>query len=862
MNFLSEFAARNAAFCFRLCGAVCAALVIAVAVPTLWAPAANLLHPLQIDTDPENMLPEDEPVRVFHNDMKARFAQHDFVVVGVVNRDRPEGIFTPGSLADIHALAEVATNLQWQDADGGKHGVVRVDIIAPSLVDNIEQAGLGAVRFEWLMADPPETAEAALAVAEKARRIPLYDNTLISEDGSSIALYLPIYEKADSYRVAQTLRDKIASFDNGDTYHITGLPIAQDQFGIEMFIQMAISAPMAMVLIFGLMWYFFRHINMIIAPMIVAMASVMITMGLLIVTGNTVHIMSSMIPVFIMPIAVLDAVHVLSEYYDRYRRLRDPYETLRQVMVALWRPMLFTSLTTSVGFASLAYADIPPVQVFGIFVAVGVMTAWLLTMTLVPAYIMSMSRESLAKFGTDHKQSALGQALPLIGQISFKSARIILLLTLAAYAVGAYGISQIRINDNPVKWFEYGHDIRVADRELNRAFGGTYMAYIGLDAGPAGEVEVTPADLEGLTPEVIAELTPRLGDGLDALRALAEARLDAADTDAAYDAWDAGLLALDRAAQKTEVFKRPDVLNWMTALQEHLLTTDLVGKSNALPEIVRTVHRELQLGEDAQFRVPDTPAAVAQTLITFQSSHRPNDLWHFVTRDYRSASVWLQLKSGDNKDMAAVVGAVDEWVAANPPPVALAHDWYGLTYINVVWQQKMVSGMLTAFAGSFLVVLVMLIVLFRSVLWGVLSMIPLTMSIGLMYGLIGLVGKDYDMPIAVLSSLSLGLAVDYAIHLMARSREIRSRHASWRDALAEVYGEPARAIFRNVIVVGVGFTPLIFAPLTPYQTVGMFISLILLISGIASLMILPALITLCRRWLFPAESDTGQEVRV
>ena len=858
MNSLSQFAAKKPRFCFSAIGLAVFALLILVLIPTFYKPAAQLLHPLIIDTDPENMLPADEPIRVFHNEMKERFALHDFIVVGVVNDARPEGIFTPESLRDIHTLAGLAQETNWQDDAGSPHGVVRVDVIAPSLVDNIEQDGLGAVRFEWLMKDPPATAAQALAVGEKARRIPLYDNTLVSEDGTSIALYLPIYEKSDSYRVAQILRAQIATLSSGDTYYITGLPVAQDQFGIEMFIQMAISAPMAMLLIFALMWYFFRHMQLIVAPLLVAMASVMLTMGLLIVSGNTVHIMSSMIPIFIMPIAVLDAVHVLSEFHDRYRRLWDPYETLRQVMVTLWKPMLFTSLTTAVGFASLALADIPPVQVFGLFVAIGVMLAWLMTMILVPAYIMSMSRESLAKFGSDHENNQLGKVLPRLGAASYRSARAILLATLALYAVGAYGITQIHVNDNPVKWFEPNHSIRVADRALNEAFGGTYMAYIALDAGEAEPVNVTEADLASLTPAVRESLTPILAQGLEALRQTAQSRREAATADEDFYAWDDALLVLDRAAQSNEVFKQPEVLRWMSALQEHLQKTGHVGKSNGLPEIVKTVHRELQLGEDSAYRIPDTRDAVAQTLITFQSSHRPNDLWHFVTNDYRSASLWLQLKSGDNTDMQSVVDSVKGFVARNPPPVALNHEWFGLTYINVVWQQKMVYGMLMAFASSFIVVLLMLTFLFRSLLWGLMAMVPLTMSIGLVYGLLGFIGKDYDMPIAVLSSLSLGLAIDYAIHFISRSREIRARHPDWRSALDEVFGEPARAIFRNVIVVGVGFMPLLLAPLTPYQTVGMFISLILFISGVASLVILPALITLFKRFLFDTETEESK----
>ena len=109
--------------------------------------------------------------------------------------------------------------------------------------------------------------------------------------------------------------------------------------------------------------------------MIVAMVCALSTMGLLIITGNTIHIMSSMIPIFIMPIAILDAVHILSDFFDRYNTIRDKRQTIIHVMSELFTPMLITSLTTIAGFSSLALTPIPPVQVFGIFIAIGVFLA-------------------------------------------------------------------------------------------------------------------------------------------------------------------------------------------------------------------------------------------------------------------------------------------------------------------------------------------------------------------------------------------------------------------------------------------------------------------------------------------------------
>lgn len=201
--------------------------------------------------------------------------------------------------------------------------------------------------------------------------------------------------------------------------------------------------------------------------------------------------------------------------------------------------------------------------------------------------------------------------------------------------------------------------------------------------------------------------------------------------------------------------------------------------------------------------------------------------------------------------MEKAIEAVADYVAANPPPAGLEHQWFGLTYINVIWQDKMVSGMLQAFLGSFLVVLLMMTILFRSSIWGLLSMIPLTVTIGLIYGIIGLIGKDYDMPVAVLSSMTLGLAVDFAIHFLARARVLYERTGSWRETYPLVFGEPARAIARNVIVIAVGFLPLLAAPLVPYQTVGVFLASILLVSGAGTLLILPALIKTGEKLLFP-----------
>lgn len=834
---------------------------------------------IRVDTDPENMLDEDEAVRVFHNEVKRAFALSDMLVLGVVNESHPDGVFNPETLAKVYRITEGARAIE---------GVVVADLLAPSTVDDILQAGLGAVRFQYLMERPPQTREEALHLRDRAMANPLLHGTLVSEDGKALALYVPIVEKKIAHRVGEELRALVAAEPpGGEAYHLTGLPVAEDTFGVEMFRQMAISAPLAGLVVFLLMLFFFRKLTLVMAPMVVAVLTVIATMGALVSTGNTVHIMSSMIPIFLMPIAVVDSVHILSMFFDRYQLLKDRARTLHVVMEELFSPMLYTSLTTFAGFASLVLNPIPPVQVFGLFVGLGVAVAWGLTVTLVPAYIMLFIPErTLESFGAtahgedDEGHSPLARLMVWTGRITQQRAKAWLALTAGVIALSAWGISRIQINDNPVKWFVPSHPIRVADEVLNRHFGGTYEAYLVFE--PPASPRDLDRELAGVRrwmEEARREASPGAAEALGALglriNALAaeQARAERPNPAAVVDGLAAELdrlaaqapgelaeeleiLAEDLEDQRTALhtFKAPQVLRWVEGLQEHLAAHHIVGKSNGLADVVKKVHGELFEGRAEEFRIPDSAGAVAQTILSYQSSHNPEHVWHLVTPDFRRLNLWVQLKSGDNKDMEAVLREVEAYLAANPAPVPLDHAWAGLTYLNVVWQDRMVKGMLSSLLGSFAVVLVMMIFLFRSVLWGLLSMIPLSVTIAFIYGSIGLVGKDYDMPVAVLSSLTLGMSVDFAIHYLERCRECYRESASWSRAAVLMSLAPSRAIARNAVVIAVGFLPLLVAPLVPYRTVGFFLATIMAVSAVATVVILPSLVKVLQGRLFRGEA--------
>jgi predicted RND superfamily exporter protein len=760
----------------RIVMTIIALLTVAAIVPML-----KIVD--RIDTDPENMLPDDEPVRVEHTAIKEAFGLNDFLVVGIVH---DETVFTPAILERAYEITEALYDMQPEYDDDGnitEGGVIVDDVLAPSEVDDILPEPGGGIRVQTLMASPPETQEEAETILAQIEQNPILRGKLASEDGKALAIFVPLTSKDVAADVDAQIQEIIAGFeeDLGEEYHVAGQPVAQDTFGAAMFEQMAVSAPAAFLLIFLLMLFFFRSPRIVAAPMIIAMISVIWTMGLLIATGNTVHIMSSMIPIFLIPIAVLNSIHILSSIHAKFHsRGGDLDRTLEDTVGELFLPMAFTSLTTVVGFGALVATPIPPVQVFGIFVAFGVFSAWLLSLVFIPAYVKLMPIEVIQGFGKAHEGGGAPEShLHAIYRFSTRFRVPVIATLVVIIGVSIFGVTQIVVNDNPVNWFKEDHRLRVADRVMNEHLSGTYLAYLEL----SGEEE--------------------------------------------------------------NAFLEPEWMSWAERLQDHLLEQENVGAASSVVDVLKKVQYELLSREEGSYALGDNRQKLAQYLFLYEmSGGSPDDLFKFITPNRDAINIWVQMHKGDNQQVAAVVDGAQDWIGQNPPPQGLEVDWGGLSYINVKWQELMVSGMGKALAGSYVTVLIMMVLLFRSVRLGLLAMVPLTATILITYGYVGLSGRFYDMPVAVLSSLSLGLSVDFAIHFIQRTRDLHARHGrDFQRTMQAFFHEPAQALARNVVVIALGFVPMFFASLVPYVTVGAFFFGIMLISGGATFLILPAVLS-------------------
>ncbi|OGQ85440.1 MAG: hypothetical protein A2512_00355 [Deltaproteobacteria bacterium RIFOXYD12_FULL_56_24] len=729
------------------------------------------------DTNPKNMLPATSAVRVGNDGVEKTFGLYEDMIVLGVSHD--QGVINPATLAKLKRITEAILQIR---------GVAARDVASFTTVDNVT-AEEGSLRVAPLMTEVPEDEPGLTKLRQALAENPLFINRIISQDGKTTAIYIPLEKGANGKVIADHIREIVSGETGAERYAIAGDPVARDTFGAEMFKLMGLFAPIAGMIMFGVAFFMFRSLFLSMAIMAPAMVIIICSMGLIIGMGYPVHIMSSMSPVFLMAIAT-DSIHIFNEFYFRFHEKGDRKAAILDTMQAVGKPIIYTDITTAAGFASLMLANIIPVKVFGFGVAFGTMLLLLLSFTLVPALLtfIRLDKVKLITANEDLHTSKTAGFLMNLSRIGSYRPRATLVVGGILLLVAVLGVSRIHVNNNLVEWFKAGSEVRTADRVINQALGGTSLAYV-----VAG-------------------------------------------------------------AKEDDFMKSPEAMRYLEGLQRHLEALPMVGKTFSVVDYVKRINLVLHDNDPKFDAVPETREMIGQYLFLFAMSAKPSDLDNVVDYPFRQANIWVQMKTWDAQAMRQVIATMNEYAKANPLPIELKPA--GIAYFNLVWNNEVLGDMVKGFLAALLMVFVILIVNFRSVKWALISYVPLLFTILLLYGVIGFAGKDFDMPISVLSCLSLGMAVDFAIHFVGRFRLRRAEATddeSLADSLAWTAARPGKGIMRNVLLFAAAFSVMLFAPLTPYITVGAFIVSMMFLSAIMTIIYLPALITLMQGWLLKGE---------
>lgn len=844
-------------------------LFLAAAVPVLLAP--GLLR-LELKTDGHTLVPPDAPPVKADQGVRRLFGIHDQIVVVVETAD-PRGIYNAETLRRVSGLTTLLSRLPGIDPE-------EVLSLANEGSDRI-RTGTWQLR-PWL--DPvPETPEELRELQRSLEEIDVYRGTLVSFDSpsSATAILLGVPDGVDRRRLCRELRSALEGFSAGpDRVHLVGAPVAETLLGTHLLEDLSTLLPLSLLLLAGVFFATFRTWAAVMLPMIEVGACLLMTFALMGWFRSPVYLTTAVLPVILTMVGVADELHVFCAWRNRSSTGGDDrVAAVAATMEEMWRPLLQTGATTAISFLSFAVSPLAPLRAFGIFMSVGVLLCTLWSLTVIPASLVLLRPERLgrgplsARRGGSIRWSRMARWLAAHPKTVVSSAILV-------GALSVLGWTRVQVQDGWLEGFAPESAFRRSTSLVNRRFGGTHLLQIEVDTeavrregqvpssaveaaglrvpghlAPASEaldghlLSVVPVPLEGKTARPDSWSIPFRVSGAalrgpDTLLLVSDQRgpldqiLPARTPEVAY-AWTLsgeGRLEHPAVLQRIGAFER--------FLQGH--AAEEVGMVLGPARHLATMNFLQNLRRPGSLVIPESRERTRLVLDHYRLVRGERRLRQIIDSSGSRGLVTLFLKDANFVATGRLMKSIEEYGRTSLAPAGISLVLGG----DVAVSQAMIRAIVGTQTSSLIlsVVGVMLVtgLLMRSLAGGLLTAIPAGVSVVITFAVMGWLRIPLGVATSMFAATTVGIGVDYAIHLVERFRRLR-RTLPPTEAAAQAVAVTGPPIVIDAVAVGLGFGILMLSRVPPNARLGLLVSANLATCLAATLLLLPALLPLWSR---------------
>ncbi len=285
--------------------------------------------------------------------------------------------------------------------------------------------------------------------------------------------------------------------------------------------------------------------------------------------------------------------------------------------------------------------------------------------------------------------------------------------------------------------------------------------------------------------------------------------------------------------------KNPEILKKIDSMERKFLKIEGVSHTISIARVVRQMTRALyEPGDDGYDGIPETRDAVAQLFELYSMNGDPDDFEKMVDFDFRNALINLRIDTTSTPVIKKILKEVDSIVKDNPAIKYIG----GTGRIFEEVSSKVIHGQLISLGLAVVVVGLLLMLMFRSVVAGLVSALPLLMSLAILFGLMGFTGVHLNMVTALLSSIMIGVGIDYTIHFLWRYREERSMGRPYTEAARLTLMTTGRGIVFNALSVMVGFLVLLSSNFMPVKFFGFLVVVSIFACLVGAIVIIPSIV--------------------
>ncbi|MEW7995667.1 MAG: MMPL family transporter [Candidatus Thiodiazotropha endolucinida] len=450
-------------------------LVIFLAIAISLLMGSGIQH-LAFSNDYRMFFSEENPQLKAFEQLQNTYTKNDNVLFVIAPRDGK--VFTRETLS---AVAEL-TKESWQIPYS-----LRVDSITNFQHTHAEGDDL---IVEDLVLDPHSLNDEELAEKQRiATSDPLLVNRLISPSahttGVNVTVQLPGKKLTEVPEVANRAREMAknieAAYPNIDI-HLTGMVMMNNAFPSASQDDMTSLYPIMFAAVILVLVVMLRSIPGTLSTVIIIILMIIATMGLTGWLGIKMSPPTTTVPIVIMTLAIADCVHILVNFLHFMRDGQNKYEAMMESLRINLQPVFLTTLTTAIGFLSLNFSEAPPFRDLGNMAAMGVVLAFFLSITFLPAMMMLLPVKALS-----------GDTLGSIAMVRFSDfvVRYKKQLLWGMGMVVLLLISQIpnnRLDDQFVKYFDETITFRQATDYATENLTGIYLIEYSLESGETGGI--------------------------------------------------------------------------------------------------------------------------------------------------------------------------------------------------------------------------------------------------------------------------------------------------------------------------------------------------------------------------------------
>ncbi|MFK5854881.1 MAG: MMPL family transporter [Bacteroidota bacterium] len=656
--------------------------------------------------------------------------------------------------------------------------IVKSDVTSLYTADNIVGDEYG-MDVKSFFKRVPKTEKKLKELQQNVKNNEMVYGRLVSTDETVTVVIAEIRDDVFTQEFYNEILEMADSFETDDIkIHVAGRPIVEGTMALLGPADMKRMVPIVLLVITIVLYFMLRSIRSTLLTMSVVFFSTLWTFGLMAMVNIPIYAVSTMIPVMLIAIGVADGIHLYS-HLQLFQR-KNPDAGKKEAVIDMVNKMW------------------SPVVMTSITTAVGFVS--LLTSQVYP----------IKYFGVF---TAFGVLVAML-----------LSLLIIPAGIMIFGLPKLKKSQN-----------KTADEE------SSYLNIFALKVIRNKKVSIIATTVIIIFAIFGMQKIWINSSFLDKFEKDSEIVLTDQFINSHFGGTTSLNLILD-ADGKKDTFKTPEVLLLVDKMQNQLENDlEVVGTSFSLADYINRMNKVMNADDEAFNTIPNSKDMVAQYLLLYEMSGDPENLDKVVDYDYEKLNVTFQLKSDNSKAINSALAIINSY-EDDFAKMGITMKYAGSGYKGLIFTDLILEGQIMSLILSIIIVVVLLSFMFKNIKAGLIGAVPILITALISFGVMGFLDIPLSTTTALLSSIAIGIGIDYAVHFIEQYRINALKTGDVELTAQKTMSHSGRAILFNAIVVIAGFLVLLFSVFPPNRELGALVSLNMFTSFVGTLTIMLVLL--------------------